>query len=161
MNVPRPLKTILKIAVSLGLLGYLYSRCDFPRFAQAVSLARPGYLLLALLCTAVFVLISTVRFRLILRDHAGFAMPYFSLLKIYLMGLFFSFFTPGGISGDAVRVAKLNRGGGKLPSSIQSVILERGLGFLALLTLSAPFLYREAAEKVVDAAVLLGCSNGP
>jgi SAM-dependent methyltransferase/uncharacterized membrane protein YbhN (UPF0104 family) len=148
------MKTAVKAAVSLSLLGYLASRCDLTGFSRALHAARPLLLLPALLGTLLFVCVTTVRFRLILRDNGEPLPAYPVLLKYYLMGLFFSFLAPGGVAGDVVKVAKLSRHRRNLGFSIQSVLLERVLGFLALLTLGSIFLFGHESMETLPASLL-------
>jgi glycosyltransferase 2 family protein len=57
---------------------------------------------------------------------------YLWTVRTYLVGQFFSNFLPTSIGGDAVRVFRLNRLGGRLGLAIASVFVERITGFLAL-----------------------------
>ncbi len=143
------LKFTFKICISFSLLYYLYRHIDLNLLWQALGTVNAWHFILAELAAITFILLSTTRLFLLLQDSPEARQPYFSLLRIYSIGLFFSFFSPGGISADVVRVLQLKGNGGMLSYSIQSILLERGLGFLALLTLCCPWFYPLTSWDVI------------
>jgi uncharacterized membrane protein YbhN (UPF0104 family) len=78
-------------------------------------------------------LINVIRWYYILDQHH---VSYSTLLVLYGTGLFSNNFLPTGIGGDGVRVALLNRHIG-LGRAMFSVILDRGIGLIALSALFA------------------------
>lgn len=129
-----------KVAVSACLLVWLLHDADWARMGGILGSADPLRLLPVLLALAAFILVRTWRFSVILGDHARFSLPFPTLIRYYLISCFFGLFIPGGIAGDWVRMTRVNRHGGNLGFSLQSVFLERYLGLLALFALASVFL---------------------
>lgn len=125
-----------KAGVSAGLLAWLLRDMDWGRMAAGIRAFDLRCLAPVLLANALFILLRTWRFAVILRDNPGFALPFPTLLRYYLVSCFFSLLVPGGLAGDWARIAQVNRHGRSLGFSVQSVLLERYLGLLALLALA-------------------------
>jgi glycosyltransferase 2 family protein len=127
----RKLLVFLRVAVSAVLLGYVLLKADLPSFAARWPGISQPLLALALLLQLAGVFISSLKWWLLLRV-AEQPVAYLWTVRTYLVGQFFSNFLPTSIGGDAVRVFRLNRLGGRLGLAIASVFVERITGFLAL-----------------------------
>ena len=60
-----------------------------------------NYVLISMLLYIVSQLISSIRLRVIL-NHFSLPILFSTCNKLYLLGMFYNFFLPGGIGGDAV-----------------------------------------------------------
>jgi uncharacterized membrane protein YbhN (UPF0104 family) len=127
----RTLLLVAQLAVSAGLLAYLLSQADVARLLLLWADVRQPLLWLALALQFGGVLISSLKWWLLLRA-AGQRVPYGWAVRTYLIGQFFSNFLPTQIGGDAVRVYYLSRRIGRPALAIASVFVERVTGFLAL-----------------------------
>jgi glycosyltransferase 2 family protein len=130
-NTRRALFVVVQLAMSAGLLAYLLSRADVARLVSLWAGVHQPYLWLAMALQIVGVLISALKWWLLLRA-AGAPVPYAWTVRTYFIGQFFSNFLPTMIGGDAVRIYYLNRRIGRPALAIASVFVERITGFLAL-----------------------------
>jgi len=93
---------LLKIAVSLVLVYFVFTKVDFGEVWSILRKSRPDFLGLALLFFVGSKVLSA--FRLNLYFHQlGIPLTQNSNLKLYLLGMFYNLFLPGGIGGDAYK----------------------------------------------------------
>ncbi|HLG18082.1 MAG TPA: lysylphosphatidylglycerol synthase transmembrane domain-containing protein [Blastocatellia bacterium] len=124
--------TALKIAVSLALYVYIFSKIHIGDLWSILKTADASYLLAAVAVYALIQALSAYRWYLLLRPvdlNAG----YSKLLSFYFLGMFFNFLLPTAIGGDVFRVYFLHKETGKLSPSTASVFVDRDLGMAALL----------------------------
>lgn len=99
---------LLKIGVTLMLLYLVFSKVSGKEMWQVFLKANKPLLLLALLCFIASQWISADRLWVLLRS-----IPYHisksSNYGLYLIGMFYNFFIPGGIGGDAYKIYILNK----------------------------------------------------
>jgi len=145
-----------KLTVSACLLAWLLHDADWVRMGRLLLSADPARLAPVVLAEAAFILVRAWRFAVILGDDARFAVPFPTLVRHYLISCFFSLFVPGGIAGDWVRASRVNRHGGSLGFSLQSVFLERYLGLLAMFALAAVFLSLPSSPIRLPPGILPG-----
>ncbi len=90
------------MAVSAALIYFIFTKIPFREVFSAVKTARPGYLLGALLLFVLSKLVAA--FRLNLYFHKiGIPLKSKANLRLYLLGMFYNLFLPGGIGGDAYK----------------------------------------------------------
>lgn len=123
----------LKIGIAVALIGLLLWK--YPISADAVvatlmSVRVPLLLVVLLLLFNQFV-ISSIKWSAILRSH-DIHLPLPSLVRSYMIGVFFSSFLPSSYMGDIVRIADVGRASGKPFESASAVVLERLSGLAAL-----------------------------
>jgi len=93
---------LLKIAISLLLVYFVFTKVDFGAVWGILQKSHPGFIGLALLFFIASKVISA--FRLNLYFHQlGVFLTQKSNLKLYLLGMFYNLFLPGGIGGDAFK----------------------------------------------------------
>ncbi len=98
----KKLLTALKIIVSAALIYFIFTKIDFNEVLQTLKKSKPLYLITALLLFVVSKAISA--FRLNLYFHQiGANLTQKSNLSLYLLGMFYNLFLPGGIGGDAYK----------------------------------------------------------
>jgi len=120
----------LRLAVGALLLFLILSRVGLPALGQTlVTGVIPGILgaaLLLLLGQAV----AALRWKVVLGDGS----PRWSyLVRLYLIGGFFSLFLPTMVGGDAVRAIAASRATARPGGTVASVVIDRSLGVLALM----------------------------
>ena len=137
----RWLRWILRASVTLSLAGWLLSKLEF---GELIHQWKQTDWLVILVLSPVLYLVSVslmaLRWRIILRGQ-GIASPSRPLILIHLRGSFLSGFLPGPIPGDIYRSLVLSKETQRNLESISSVLMERGIGVLALLVLSLVGLY--------------------
>lgn len=124
--------TALKILVSAALIYFIFTKIDFKDVWETLKKSHPLYLLLAFLFFVISKLIAA--FRLNGYFHQiGARLSQLSNLKLYLLGMFYNLFLPGGIGGDAYKgyvVQKTYQPGTK--KVVSSLLLDRLSGMLLL-----------------------------
>jgi uncharacterized protein (TIRG00374 family) len=125
-----------KIAVSIGLLVYLFANTDLAALEQRV---RRGDLLLLAFAVALYLAmlgLATWRWRLLL-EAQGYRASLRPLSASYLVATFFNNFLPSNIGGDVIRVRDSSKLTGSTTTSLAVVAIDRILGFGALYALAA------------------------
>jgi hypothetical protein len=127
---------LLKVVVSVGLLALLLGRTDVSRLWMYVRNASPAWLAGGLGLYLVMILLSAWRWRLLL-DAQHVSIPAGHLVNSYLVATFFNNFLPSNIGGDVVRIRDTARQAGSKTLATTVVLMDRGLGLLGLLSISA------------------------
>lgn len=126
------LTTIIKVAVSAALIYFIFTKINFGDVLLVVKKAKLGYLLLALLLFAFSKILNALRLNLYFHT-IGIKLNQFSNLKLYLLGMFYNLFLPGGIGGDAYKgylIQKKFKAGTKKVFSV--LLLDRLSGMLLI-----------------------------
>ena len=125
-----------KLLVSAAMLWFVFSRIGLDQITTLLSNALWYWLLAA---TALFALskwVSAIRLNHFFRA-AGLHLPTRINLKLYLLGMFYNLFLPGGISGDAYKVILLRQHKGTtLKNLITATLLDRVTGLVALVMIT-------------------------
>ena len=135
-------KLLLKIILSVLLLGLLALEMDPRKFLAVVASADLLLIALATAIQVLIILIAVYRWRLILESFQIWT-PLAPLTKIMFIGQFFNLFLPSAIGGDFFRayyLSKRERRG--MSTTLMTTLLERSAGLFALLAigcLSAAF----------------------
>jgi glycosyltransferase 2 family protein len=132
----KSLKTIattsFKIAVSLALYVYIFSKIDISHLWSILRDANFSYLAAAVIIYLGIQALSAHRWSILLRP-LGMKVGYGRLLQFYFLGMFFNFLLPTAIGGDVFRVYFLNKETRRLSDSTATVFVDRDLGMAALL----------------------------
>lgn len=107
-RVSEILKLILKISVSVILLYLISVKINFKEVLALLLNSNVYYIILALVLYLISVFIASWR-NLILLKVIGAALPVGANFRLYMIGLFYNFFIPGGIGGDAYRIYYLRK----------------------------------------------------
>jgi len=124
--------TALKIIVSAVLIYFIFTKIEFRDVVQTLKKSDPLYLLLALLVFVLSKVLSAFRTNLYFHQ-IGAKVSQLSNLKLYLLGMFYNLFLPGGIGGDAYKgyvIQKEYQPGTK--KVVSSLLLDRLSGMLLL-----------------------------
>ncbi|WP_292008335.1 lysylphosphatidylglycerol synthase transmembrane domain-containing protein [Chryseobacterium sp.] len=127
--------TILKIGISLLLLYFVFRKVPFTEVWELIKTSNYALLIIALL---VFVLSQVISAQRLLKYfHANhFYINKTDNLKLYLIGMFYNFFIPGGIGGDAYKVYVLNKKFNWSAKRLtKAVFCDRLSGLLAIIVL--------------------------
>jgi glycosyltransferase 2 family protein len=136
---------MLKLMVSVGLLGYFITRIDGERFAETLASANFSYIAVALVVYLLTQAVSALRWTILTRP-LGIRTPYKDLAVYYFIGMFFNLFAPSTVGGDVSRVYYLareqnkehqKRGSGSTVHAAVSVLMDRAIGMVALVWLGA------------------------
>ena len=139
-EAPRPvgrlLSTLVKVAVTLGLYAVLFFyKIDLHECWARLRGAHLGWVALGAIVYAGGQWLSAWRWWLLLRP-VELQVPYLRMVAFYFTGMFFNFFLPTIVGGDAVKAILLSRETGAPARSTMSVFMERNVGLLALLAIA-------------------------
>ncbi len=102
------LKTLLKISIT-GLSLYLVSRkVEFNDLKDAFDKSNPAFLFLAFISFVISQVISSSRLNTFFKG-IGLKVSETYNFKIYLLGMFYNLFLPGGIGGDGYKIFLLRK----------------------------------------------------
>jgi len=124
------ISSLLKIAISIVLLGAVFARTGWQRVIPVLAIAQPSWLVLALAVYILGVLVRAVRWSVLLRGLGVNTPSIWKLTALYFVSFFFNSFLPTGIGGDVVRIAEVARTAGA-PAAASSVIADRAVGLVA------------------------------
>lgn len=128
---------LLRATAVVGLLVLVLSQVDVRQVVDSFATLNAWYVIPYVILYAVSVGVSTWRWRLFLRALA-IPLGYWTALRLYFIGVFFSNALPTSVGGDAYKYVVIRRRTGSPRSQIAStLILERGFGLIALLTAGA------------------------
>ncbi|WP_457598092.1 lysylphosphatidylglycerol synthase transmembrane domain-containing protein [Hydrogenimonas sp.] len=147
----RLLFLLLKIIVSVSLLGYLVTKLDFSSLTKLQS-DIVWYVAISSVVMLVALGFMTVRWKFVL---ALIEMKNYSLRLLYdfyLVGSFFNIFIPGAIGGDAMRLYYVSKAYHLTKTkSLLSVFIERIAGLFALgLILMFSLLFNDTIRSKLD-----------
>ncbi len=126
----------IKIAVSIILLTFLFSRIDAGRLWQTARQASLVWLAAALGIYVINVLASVWRWHVLLTAQ-DIPIPTRTLLGSYLVALFFNNFLPSNIGGDVIRIRDSARFTGSKTLATTVVLADRVIGLIGLVLVAA------------------------
>ncbi len=155
--MPRLLKAFLKIVLSAAALWYVFTKIDVSEVASIFSRVNYGWLLMATLMFILSKIFSSYRLNVFFRN-IGSGLTEKSNLRLYLLGMYYNLFLPGGIGGDGYKIYLLNKNFGvKAKKLFWAVLLDRVNGVLALFVLAmlmVPFIPVPAVYKKLAIAAI-------
>ena len=124
----------LKVAVSAGLIWYLFNSIDLVAAQQRLSKVDPMMLLLAAGMLLFQMVIGALRWSAVLRG-IGISIPFQEITRLFYIGSFFNQALPGGTGGDVVRIYLVFKSNWGFRGAVNGVVLERAATLLALIIL--------------------------
>lgn len=102
------IKLFLKISFTVAALWIVYNKIDLDKLSEIRQQANPWYFLPALVFYALSQLISSYR---LLNFFRNISLPISvkQNIRLYLIGMFYNLFLPGGIGGDGYKILNLKR----------------------------------------------------
>lgn len=101
-------KVVLKILFTVFALWIVYRNVDFGILKNIWSKANPWYFIPAIIAFVISQLISSFRVLQFFRNIQV-PIPVWENIKLYLLGMFYSLFLPGGIGGDGYKIITLKK----------------------------------------------------
>ena len=142
---------ILKVGVSVGLLAWLFRQVDAGRLWAAVKSASWLWLAVAALLYFAMLLVSSWRWNTLLRAQ-GIVVRLRTLIGSFLVATFFNNFLPSNIGGDVVRVRDTSGPANSKTLAATVVLVDRGLGLLALVLVAALGRFASAPGALASSA---------
>ena len=126
-------RKFLPLLISLSLIFYTFFQIDI--YLISYNLYELDFFLI-IISSIFFILsqfLSSIRL-LYIFQKTGIDIKLSTNNKLYLLGMFYNFFLPGGIGGDAYKVILLKKKF-KTKSLIKSIFLDRAIGYGAIFSL--------------------------
>jgi len=162
VKLPGYIKAILKIALSVAALWYVFTKIDFQEVTSIFRNVNYGWLVAATLLFALSKVFSSFRLNLFFRNiNAGLTEA--SNLRLYLLGMYYNLFLPGGIGGHGYKIYLLNKKYQiKAKKLFWAVLLDRVNGVLALFVLAMilallipiPLIYKYFAAGLIPVSII-------
>jgi hypothetical protein len=162
IKLPGYIKAILKIALSVAALWYVFTKIDFQEVTSIFRNVNYSWLVAATLLFAISKVFSSFRLNLFFRNiNAGLTEA--SNLRLYLLGMYYNLFLPGGIGGDGYKIYLLNKKYQiKAKKLFWAVFLDRVNGVLALFVLAMllallipiPLIYKYFAAGLIPVSII-------
>ncbi|GLB54051.1 hypothetical protein NBRC110019_30920 [Neptunitalea chrysea] len=131
-KIKKTLLLILKVGISLTLFYLVFKKIDVDSVVNIVLNTQLGYLCVAILFFIISQIISSYRLNYLFHSQ-DFQLSQLSNLKLYLLGMFYNFFVPGGVGGDAFKVYLLNKNfKWKSKNILKLVFIDRLIGLAAI-----------------------------
>jgi len=149
-----PLGRALRTVLSLVLIAWLVLTIDWPAFTNLGETFSPALFLAALLAALAAYPLCALRWHRLLRAQ-HIPLSFRDAHRIVWIGQFYNAFLPGGIGGDAARLAHAFAAAPTAkPAIITATLLDRLIGFAALLILglTAVLLINLSADTAHTAA---------
>jgi uncharacterized protein (TIRG00374 family) len=144
----------LRLLVAVGILGILLSQIDLHAVAASLASLDRRYLLLALAAAVVSVVPAAWAWRVLLNAQ-DVRLSFVRIQLLYLIGLCFAAFTPGGLGSDVVRAVLIQRWTRQGVRAGVAIVASRLLSLLALaLVVSLASLARPTAPTAPVAALV-------
>ncbi len=131
----RFLVLILKIVISVGLVGFFLQKIEWQEIQKAFSSAALEFWLVAVLLFLTSNLLGAFQWRELLRVQE-IRLPTSKIVGLYFVGVFFNNFLVSNIGGDAVRVYDLKRLTGQGLAGFAATFLDRFVGLFTLICFS-------------------------
>jgi len=133
------LKLLLKFIITVGALYFVYTRINISELLKVFEQSNLFILIAALILFTASKIISAYRLNIFF-SSAGLELSSKYNLKLYLLGMYYNLFLPGGIGGDGYKIYLLNRETGvKVKKLFWATLIDRISGVLALTGLAAAF----------------------
>jgi len=137
----RILVQLVKIAVSVGLIAFLFYKLSPENLLADLSCVSPVQLVIAVVIFFLSVGLGAYQWHLLLKA-GGIALPFAKTFKVYFVGMFFNNFLPAGVGGDVMKIYDVTRVGNDPHQVFAVTMLDRVIGIagLCILALAASFI---------------------
>lgn len=136
----RIIKTILKFGLTIAALYYVFSRIELSSVMDLFGQTRISFLLLAVLLFAASKALSALRLNIFFRK-IGLELPEKTNLRLYLLGMFYNLFLPGGIGGDGYKIYLLQKNYKTGTARLFGAVLSDRLSGMSALAMLAALLF--------------------
>lgn len=135
-KLKRLLKTVLKFAITAVALYFVIRKINVADIAALYSRANPWFLALAFLAFTLSKLISAFRLNIYFKS-IDLKLKEKTNVELYLLGMFYNLFLPGGIGGDGYKIYLLQKNYQTGTKKIFGAVLtDRISGMVALVVLA-------------------------
>lgn len=101
-------KIAIKIVITSLLIWYVFQKIDFNKVKELFLTSDASFILLAFVLYCTSQVVSSWRLRTFL-ENIDLKLPFWFNFRLYLLGMFYNVFLPGGIGGDGYKIYLLRR----------------------------------------------------
>lgn len=130
-----PLGVLVRIVVTLLILGLIFRSVELDRVLDHVKEIVPRLLVLGIIFQLLSTTLAAYRWFLVMKP-LGYGHEFGFYLRSYFKGAFFNQGLPTSIGGDAIRVVDVARMGCRKRDAFYGVFIDRVLGLVGLLILN-------------------------
>lgn len=141
----------VKLALSLLLVVFLVHYTDVDALLEELHNADPFWIAIALVTILASHAVCVERWRQLARP-LGFHQPWSYFFGAYFTGMFMNLFAPSTVAGDLGRTYFLASSGQRKSLALTSVIAERGMGFIVLVSIGAVAIILQPSYRMPSAA---------
>ncbi len=135
-NFKNILSFILRLAFSVFLLGWLFSKIDVKKTADILKTADINFILVALAVYCVIYYILLVRWFVYVKA-LNLKIPFRTVFRYFSIGVFGNLFLPSAIGGDLIKIYGLCKDSSQKPKVVASVLLDRLSGYAGLVVVAS------------------------
>lgn len=140
-KIKKYLKLFVKLGITVFALYYVFSKVDIENLMGTFNRSNKLLIVAALLFFVLSKLISAYRLNNYLKS-IDILLPELFNIRLYLLGMYYNLFLPGGIGGDGYKIYLLNKTHEVRTSRIfWAIMLDRVMGVLALFCIAVVFFY--------------------
>lgn len=148
--------TALKILISVVLIYFIFNKLNVTEVVETFKKANPLHLLFALVLFAVSKMIAAFRLNLYFHELQV-LLTQKSNLELYLLGMFYNLFLPGGIGGDAYKGYVIKKHFEVETKKVVAVlVLDRLSGLLLLFIYACVLAMFVKNDDLADFKILMG-----
>ncbi|TNV16365.1 flippase-like domain-containing protein [Ochrobactrum teleogrylli] len=139
LRITKIVKLLIKCVIGIFLLFALYRLGSIDKTLILAVFRKPDILISALLCLFLGIVLSGIRWWVLL-DMSGHRLNLANVLRLQLMGSFFSTYLPGAAGGDLIRgayILKVVRKDEGRTSAVLSIVVDRIFALLGLILVGA------------------------
>lgn len=157
LETKKTLVVLFRAAISFGLIAALLFLADLKTIGKLIQGFRIEWAIGVFGAILLSMIVSTLKWSVLLKSKNS-SVSTISLLRTYLIGLFFNNFLPSSIGGDGMRILIIGKKVGRSVAA-SSIVVERLLAsiVLALLGLTCAFFasYQDNASIILLSALFL------
>lgn len=101
-------KVLLKLVITVAALWYVFAKIEVQQVFETIGQSKLFFLAGALLFFVLSKMLSSVRLNSYLAS-IGIHISQLANMKLYLLGMYYNLFLPGGIGGDGYKIYLLNK----------------------------------------------------
>jgi hypothetical protein len=135
--VKKVLLTLIQLAVTIGVLYWVFhDAAKREQMLEALRRADYRWIAAAVFAYVIVEVIAAVRWRMLLRVQ-GVDLGIFRLAGLFLIGMFYNQFLPGGTGGDIIKTyLLLKETPGKKTGALLAVLFDRLIGLIGLISIT-------------------------
>ena len=130
------LLTIIQLAVTIGLLFWVYhDPKKLAEMRQAITHARWEWIAAGILAYFIVEIAAAFRWQILLKVQ-GIELSLLRLLGLFLIGMFYNQFLPGGTGGDIIKSYLILKETDRKAGALLAVVFDRFIGLVALVAIT-------------------------